>query len=437
MPVTFSKGQPQEFVATRDFGLNWEDRNIKSVKVRSGEVVLYDGDQATYTKSTGEQIIGRCPSLKSVINTMGWLEPKDGTSVGSASGGPDTPQPMNMKNEVIVPMSDHDFDGMRGGNFDTFAHKSENIHVATVGHGKVIQEKDLVVRQIPDIKRREEKIPASGEKLEIAGEQFEVTSRLIVNSSTSGNKQVKRTPQIIQADEMGADTTLPMTTKRAASAQPKKKKSFVIDDKTPRTIGEDMTKAEVERITKVVAADDTQDARVVKPIKPIATSIEVEGITLKKYSNSPTASTVVSKDLNVTAKVSTGGESVVDIQSAGVVVATVGTKKASADMAAKRAVARKAASVLTQTQIEKEHGIVKEPEVTPAPVIEDSSNPTDAFLSMLPDNWSKMHWVQKEKFVKEQTNVAFIQFILSVESIKAVQNACTERLSELGQTAVS
>jgi hypothetical protein len=434
MPVTFSKGQPQEFVATRDFGLNWEDRNIKSVKVRSGEVVLYDGEQATYTKGTGEQIIGRCPSLKSVINTMGWLEPKNSV-VGSASGGPDTPQPMNMKNEPTIPMSDNDFDGRRGGNFDTFAHKSESIHVATVGHGKVIREKDLVVREIPDIKRMTEKTAASGEKLEIAGEQFEVNSRLIVNSSTSGNKQAKRSPQIIQADEMGADTTLPMTTKRAASMEPKKKKSFVIDEKTPRTIGEDMTKAEVERITKVVVADDTQDAKVVKPIKPIATSIEVEGITMKKYANSPTASTVASKDLNVTAKVSAGSEAVVDVQSAGTVVATMGTKKVSADVAAKRAAARKAASVLTQTQIEKEHGIVKE--VIPAPVVEDSSNPTDAFLSMLPDNWSKMHWVQKEKFVKEQTNAAFIQFILSVESIKAVQNACTERLNELGQTTVS
>jgi hypothetical protein len=217
--------------------------------------------------------------------------------------------------------------------------------------------------------------------------------------------------------------------------EPKKKKSFVIDEKTPRTIGEDMTKAEVERITKVVVADDTQDAKVVKPIKPIATSIEVEGITMKKYANSPTASTVASKDLNVTAKVSAGSEAVVDVQSAGTVVATMGTKKVSADVAAKRAAARKAASVLTQTQIEKEHGIVKE--VIPAPVVEDSSNPTDAFLSMLPDNWSKMHWVQKEKFVKEQTNAAFIQFILSVESIKAVQNACTERLNELGQTTVS
>jgi hypothetical protein len=433
MPVTFSKGQPQEFVATRDFGLNWEDRNIKSVKVRIGEVVLYDGDQATYTKSTGEQITGRCPSLKAVINTMGWLELKNAT--GSASGGSDTPQPVNMKNEVVIPASDTDFDGMRGGNFDTFAHKSDNVHVATVRHGKVIQESDLVVRQIPDIKKKAEKTAVSGEKLEIAGELFEVTSRLIVNSSTSGNKQAKRTPQIIQADEMGADTTLPMTTKRAASMEPKKKKSFVIDEKTPRTIGEDMTKAEVERITKVVAADDAQDAVVVKPIKPIATSIEVEGITLKKYTNTPTASTAASKDLNVTAKVSAGGESVVDIQSAGTVVATVGVKKSSADAAAKRAASRKAASVMTQTQIEKEQGIVKEPVVTPAPV--DSSNPTDVFLSMLPDNWSKMHWVQKEKFIKEQTNVAFIQFILSVESIKAVQNACTERLSELGQTAVS
>ena len=50
---------------------------------------------------------------------------------------------------------------------------------------------------------------------------------------------------------------------------------------------------------------------------------------------------------------------------------------------------------------------------------------------MLPADWAKMHWVKREQFIKSLTDKAFIEYILSVDTLKAVQKACTERLKEL------
>ena len=62
-----------------------------------------------------------------------------------------------------------------------------------------------------------------------------------------------------------------------------------------------------------------------------------------------------------------------------------------------------------------------------------STDATTDYLLILPDNWNKLHWVKKEKFIKDLDDVGFINFILSMETTKAVQNACKERLKELGQ----
>jgi hypothetical protein len=58
------------------------------------------------------------------------------------------------------------------------------------------------------------------------------------------------------------------------------------------------------------------------------------------------------------------------------------------------------------------------------------------YLKMLPEDWAKMHWVKKEQFIKSQTDKEFIKFILTVEPVKAVQNACRKRLVELEKLAM-
>jgi hypothetical protein len=55
------------------------------------------------------------------------------------------------------------------------------------------------------------------------------------------------------------------------------------------------------------------------------------------------------------------------------------------------------------------------------------------YLSMLPDDWGTMHWVKKEKFIMGLDDAGLVEFIQSVETVKAVLNACKERLRQLGQ----
>ena len=81
--------------------------------------------------------------------------------------------------------------------------------------------------------------------------------------------------------------------------------------------------------------------------------------------------------------------------------------------------------VTSTEKTEKEEGSIEDPEDS------KKAGSTD-YLSMLPEDWGTLHWVKKEKFIKTLTDKGFIEFILSVETIKAVQNACTERLKELG-----
>jgi hypothetical protein len=53
------------------------------------------------------------------------------------------------------------------------------------------------------------------------------------------------------------------------------------------------------------------------------------------------------------------------------------------------------------------------------------------YLSMLPDDWSKMHWTNMEKFIKGLTDVNFIKFIKQVEPKAIIQKTCDARLKEL------
>jgi len=70
---------------------------------------------------------------------------------------------------------------------------------------------------------------------------------------------------------------------------------------------------------------------------------------------------------------------------------------------------------------------------TDAQVVAKKDQPTTDLAAALPENFSKMHWVKKEKFVKVQSNPDLIKYIMGNEKTKAIQNACKARLKELGQ----
>jgi len=519
MVVEFVKGQAQSFVATRDFALNFEDRKIPSVKIREGETVQYDGQVAIYTKSDGDIAKGRCPGLKSAINMMGWLEPFVGEveveeQIADVPEVPEsTPQleegslfeeepvaedPLGEPAAVIDPSPESkEFDDLKGGNFEEFAHKDGDTHVVGSRGMEVIKEDDLIVKEVGPIKNTTEQKRKG--KLEVAGDQVEVRT---VSSSTVTPRTIKKGNfEVVEGDQFGADTTIPLRTKTAASTSEPQKKSYVVDDTTPRPT-EGMSRDEIQRITKpkIINADESQDAKVVRKIAPTMEVKEVEGVTLRKTESPKDMTfkkTKTPDGMTVTTKVGSGSTGVADVsQQGGVVVKTIGgegkgkapaiepqeavevgkvgaekppkpvetgektgdelikdlfedmtpeevelqkKKKIESDKRAKdRAAKRKIASSETQKMVEKEAGIVPKEEVPVEKEVKEVPVPEKVesgdFLSMLPDDWGKLHWVKKEKFIKELTDIDFIKFIFTVETTKAVKNACTERLKELEQT---
>ena len=489
MFVEFVTGSMQQFVATRDFALNFDDpKTTPSVKIREGQVLLYDGISATYKKD-GAVVTGRCRSLKSAIVNAQWMIPAvlpievtDEFSKSMREADESTDEfsdLLQQKNDVpveeeMIQMTRSDYDALRGGSFDAYAAgNSGDVFVAPLPSkqkSKVILEQDLIVK-VFDTKQKiaEEK---SG-KLEVAGDQVVVkkVGAISVNSSTAVfNQPAKRNIKIIRADEMGAEGTIPLKmSKVASSSQVPEKKTFIVDSSTPRTISEDMTREEIHRITKVVKADESQDAMIVGTIKQGPKVKEIDGITFRK-TDSPLEVTLKKvkspTEMTITTKVGSGSTSIedptgrtvtaskpvqeVELQESDPVdekkveeeaAAKKAKKEAAAKKAKERADARKKSSVQTQKIMEggkkpapkevvTEETVAKSEEEY-APAVDNADN----YLLMLPDEWGKLHWVKKELFIKEQTDVGFIKFILSVETINAVQKACVERLKELEQEA--
>jgi len=395
--VEFKKGEFQEFSAKTEFALNFDDRHLKSIKMRVGETITYDGEIAVYYRPTGEQVMGRVASLKSVINKAGWLVPV-GVVVTAVKEEPSKKDPTK------------DYDPKIGGNFDTFM-------AADTKRPKpqIITEKDRIVKYTGE-KKEEEPAKKTG-KLEVSGDQVAVKERTIVSNSTSTVKQTKRTMVITKADEMGAEGTLPISMKKQASSDPKKKNSFVVDVTTP-SISDGASMAEVQRAKGVVQVGESQEAKVVKTIDRSKMEVQqVEGVTLRK--------TVSPKEMTIKTTTGSGGTPITDIQSEGTVVSKTPNPAALA-----RAEARKKAASQTQSMLEAQKVTKVASEETPKATVPVTGDPN--YLSMLPADWGNLHWVKKEKFVKSLTDKAFIQFILSVETVKAVLNACEERLKELG-----
>jgi hypothetical protein len=195
----------------------------------------------------------------------------------------------------------------------------------------------------------------------------------------------------------------------AAAAAPKKKASFVVDSTTPN-VPEDATLKDLKRAKGASDPLEDQGARVVKKIKPAIVEmdgqavVEKEGIRFEKI-KSPV-------DMTVTTKVGPGGDGIGD--QGGRVVRKIGASK-----------------VATAVDIPELNTTVEISELDNNVSIPETKEGSSDYLGRLPDGWGKMHWVQKEKYIKSLTDVGFIKFIQSVETAKAVQDACAERLKAI------
>jgi hypothetical protein len=394
------QGSMQEYISNIDFSLNFEDTK-KSVKVHIGDIVWYDGLIARYKKNSGEEISGKTPSLGSAI-ASNWLTLNIvGADPGSVSVKADKVREGVSMNSIDNKMSDAvkeqtpKYDKVRGGDFDKFLDTDPTI---VVGKNKtqVIREEDRVIR-----------------KLDVANDQVNVKnveSSTVSSSTAVPPAQKKFNTKIINADQYNADSSIPLKTKIASSPSGQKKANvFTVDDTTSK-LPEDATMKEVSRATTrpVVEAVESQDAVIVRKVQRPKLQVEsIEGVTLKSEVGSS------NKEIDFTVKTSSGNTPI-DF--------SVKTSPGSTPVA-------------DLSSIESDIKNLTE-EVAPSPASEKKKEANAKYLKMLPEDWAKMHWVKKEQFIKSQTDKEFVKFILTVEQVKAVQNACRKRLVELEKLAM-
>lgn len=381
--AAFATGKMQEYVSNIEFSLNFEDK--KSVKVKVGEIVQYDGLIAKYVKQpSGEEISGRTTSLRSAV-ASNWLT----LNVPGAPTGPtnvNTGKPPRGGDGVNYKAPD--YDSLKGGAFDAFLKKDADTVVAG---SRYIKEQDQTVKSTDfNAAPNKAKTASTKGKMEVAGDQVQVKEvSTTVSSSTSVGVQRTQKTVVVQADDGQASHIIMGKKKTAAVVEaPKAKNSFTVDATTP-SISEGATLAEVKNAT--ASFDGAQDGRIVKKVgekkmKMPDEPSEVEGIVLKKTSFS--------------GKQASGSTPVADLS-----------------------------GVKTQSEVNAIEKEIGEKSSTPVEASAEKKN----YVDLLPDEWSTLHWVKKEKFIMEITDIEFLKFIMKVESVKAVHAACRKRMVELGK----
>jgi len=378
-------GKMQEYISNIEFSLNFEDSK-KSTKVKIGDLVMYDGVTARhFNKLNGQEFVGRAVPLKSAV-ANNWLTLN---IKGAKLDGP-----INVKSEKVrdsIVYKDPDYNPKTGGAFDKFVESDPDTVVAT--HRKVIQEEDQVVKKT-DFNGQKPKVEEKKTgKLEVSGDQVDVkTVGSSVSNSTSSAGNLKRAKMpVVRQDDGHADRVITSTHKVASNAPEKPKNSFTVDNTTPKIPSDSAggaTMDEIRRITAPVKFDDAQDGQVVRKVSAPRMAdepAEQEGIVLKKTA--------------ATKKQASGSTPVADLS-----------------------------EVKTQSEVDALEKSMEKKE---------ASSETKSYIEMLPEDWSALHWVKKEKFIMQITDIEFLKFIMKVESIKAVQNACKKRITEIEKQAAN
>ena len=363
-------GSVQEYVANIEFSLNFEEPKKLTTKVRVGDVVFFDGVTAKHVnKITGEEKTGKAVPLNAAIQNN-WLSLNvEGTAVG----------PINVRTDKIreVIYKEPDYDPLKGGSFDEYLKDSKDITVAE--SSKVIKEDDLIVKKA-DFNGKTPAVKSG--KMEVVDDQVDVKSvrTTVANSTSVAASKSRATAKVTQADDGQAGHVF-IKGKKAEVQPVKNKNTFTVDKYTPQ-IQEGASLEEVKKAT--VQFDGAQDAKVIKKIgsKMPSEPTEVEGIVLKKT--------------DFSSKPSQGSTPVADLS-----------------------------GVKTQEEVDE---IEKNLEKKATPKVEKKN-----YMDMLPEDWSTLHWVRKERFIMAITDIEFLKFIMKVESIKAVHAACRKRMTELAK----
>ena len=372
-------GPMKEYVSKIEFSLNFEERDKAgkqvSAKIKINDHVFYDGLTAKCKKPNGDEIVGKTSSLNSAI-ASNWLY-----LVGTQPG------PVNMK----VPGGEYisktpDYDSLRGGDFDSML--SQEFKAT-----KVIKEEDLIVKKTA--------------KMEVSNDQREVKAVTVSSSTAVPETRASKKVTVTQSDAYGADHSIDVSMKRTSEKTEEKPKAntFTVDQRTPRP-SDDATLTEVKRVM-VTQADGSQDARVVSKVgdKRPRQKMEVEH-----------------QDARVIGRVKTG-----EVVEEGIIFNKPAAPKEKSDVTT--TAGSTPVADLSEAKTQKDVEIIEKAVTKKASTAASTAN----YLDMLPEDWATMHWVKKENFIKTITDKEFINFILRVESTKAVQLACKRRLAELAK----
>lgn len=404
--LTFVRGTMQEYVSKISFSLNFEDKS-PSVKIFNGDTIKYDGEYAVYVDKKGKEYKGKTISLKAAINNK-WLEKKSGNGTVSPE-----PTIIDIIQQQSAKTKETTYDPIIGGNFDEYVGRINDPQPAKSERktSGVIKEEDRTVKRFGE------------EKLEVAQDQSEVRTVTVNSSTATAPKTRAHSSEVRQSEDYGATQSMDINTKKKKASAPKKK-SFTVDATTP-SVPDGASLAEVKRAQKVVSSEESQDAVVVKKMVKGAMKVESpEGISVTTKSTDSE-----NVDINTKAITSSGGSSAADLSGdQGAVV----VKKIGKEGPVNEPVEAQDATVVKKIGEKLPKADPEESKSEEAKPLESS----DSYLKMLPDDWADMHWVKKEKFIKSVTDKKFLQFIMRVDTIKAVQNACKVRIEELDkQTA--
>jgi len=429
--VEFKQGQMKSYSASVEFSLNFDGKETPSVKVKEGEIVKYDGNIASYKKPDGFEVKGKTLSLRRAI-VAGWLKYFDPvvsvsteTAVEPVSVSTETPavepvsvstetpavEPVSVSTETpaVEPVSvstetpavepvikDREFNDLKGGEFNKFLAKE-------AGPSKIIKERDQIVKYTDNGKRPTEFVKYDN-KLEVAGDQVNVKDiesddgRLMVSSSTSTTRTKKHKVEIKQAEDFGADSVTVMKSSKKNDESKKASNTFVIDNTTP-SIFDGASIEEINR-AKVKISSESQQGTVVR----------------KVGSKGPMNIEDLDQDAKVVGKHVVKAESDDDAE----VVKTL------SDIEKEKTIEGITLKNEITGSSDKDIDVSVKTENTEPPIQEAPD-----YLSKLPEDWGKLHWTKKEKFIKQLEDPDFVRFIMMVETVKAIKVSCTERLKEL------
>jgi len=417
MAVTFVKGSPEVFVSKMGFSLNFDDKKIKSVKVKPGESLLYDGHTATYPMEGKNQTSGPCLSLRAAINQMQWLVPANEAKMEEV--------PLTAKE----PAERSDYDGFKGGNFDTFLKKGG------LSDGKVIRHDDRVVKELP----ADKKTPVIDRATTVTPAKKAVGQnpvRQVVSSSTTPAKTTIKAGEVIQMGNNSAIGEIPL--KNASVKTAEKRKTFTVDASTRPISDDPMTAPTAEELRAMTggasvtaSADPNQgtEARVIKKVggAKITGDVEPAGetVVVKKVGERPKKMTVEGVTLTHRESKENPGKAQVS---------------GDAGLGGETTVVKKGLKTASNVKVSGDAGLEGETSVVKTSLkasTDETPKTTEKpnYLSMLPDTWGDLSLDERISFIKTVTDPDFLNFIMDVEGTPAVVNACKERLKEIESTS--